>query len=467
MEEKQGLLGGEEEEERKGHPWLSLLALLLSIPLLLMLISVLHPFSTFSAQHPSPIKPCTGACSVQLVESIPEGLVFNSTVKHLSTHAAWSQLLGLAKKEVLLAGMYWTLKGSTLYPDPSDWAGEDIFQKLHEAAKSGISLKIAQNAAAPGKSPETEELAKAGAEVRGVNFTALMGAGILHTKLWVVDGRHFYVGSANFDWRSLTQVKEVGVLVTDCPCLAADMEKIWAVYWALGGATSLPSSWPAELSTSYNADSPLTLPSLPEVFLSSSPAPFCPSGREVDITAIIKAIDSAEEFVEIAVMDYIPATLYTHPMKFWPKIDDALRRAAINRGVRVRLLTSHWAHTRPAIARFLRSLADLSGSNPKVDIEVKVFTVPSFTPAQEKIPFARVNHNKYMVTDKQGYIGTSNWSGDYFISTGGVGFVFTGDLRKQLASIFERDWTSSYAAPLPPPKKVQEIENESTIYKWL
>ena len=213
------------------------------------------------------------------------------------------------------------------------------------------------------------------------------------------------------------QVKEVGVLVTDCPCLAADMEKIWEVYWALGGATSLPSSWPAELATSYNADTPLTLPSLPEVFLSSSPAPFCPSGREVDITAIIKAIDSAEKFVEIAVMDYIPATLYTHPMQFWPDIDDALRRAAINRGVRVRLLTSHWAHTRPAIARFLRSLADLSGSSPKVDIEVeksdsklalilpseqvKVFTVPSFTPAQEKIPFARVNHNKYMVTDKQ------------------------------------------------------------------
>ena len=91
--------------------------------------------------------------------------------------------------------------------------------------------------------------------------------------------------------------------------------------------------------------------------------------------------------------------------------------------------------------------------------------MPSFTPAQKKIPFARVNHNKYMVTDKQGYIGTSNWSGDYFISTGGVGFVFTGDLRKQLASIFERDWTSSYAAPLPPPTKVQETK--STMYKWL
>ena len=142
------------------------------------------------------------------------------------------------------------------------------------------------------------------------------------------------------------KVKEVGVLVTDCPCLAEDMEKIWSVYWALGGATSLPSTWPTELSTSYNANNPLSLPSLPEVFLSSSPAPFCPTGREVDVEAILKAIDSAEEFIEIAVMDYIPATLYTHPMQFWPDIDDALRRAAINRGVRVRSLTSQWAHTR-------------------------------------------------------------------------------------------------------------------------
>ena len=31
------------------------------------------------------------------------------------------------------------------------------------------------------------------------------------------------------------QVKELGVLVTDCPCLAADMAKIFEVYWALGG----------------------------------------------------------------------------------------------------------------------------------------------------------------------------------------------------------------------------------------
>ena len=84
----------------------------------------------------------------------------------------------------------------------------------------------------------------------------------------------------------------------------------------------------------------------------------------------------------------------------------------------MRLLTSQWAHTRPSINRFLRSLTDLSGSYPRVDIQVttssnltlfsmhplcqvRLFTVPAFTPDQNKIPFARVNHNKYMVTDKQ------------------------------------------------------------------
>lgn len=30
--------------------------------------------------------------------------------------------------------------------------------------------------------------------------------GVLHTKFWIVDKTHVYLGSANMDWRSLTQV---------------------------------------------------------------------------------------------------------------------------------------------------------------------------------------------------------------------------------------------------------------------
>ena len=34
----------------------------------------------------------------------------------------------------------------------------------------------------------------------------LLGSGILHTKFIIADNRSFYLGSANMDWRSLTQV---------------------------------------------------------------------------------------------------------------------------------------------------------------------------------------------------------------------------------------------------------------------
>ena len=44
-----------------------------------------------------------------------------------------------------------------------------------------------------------------GSPFRSLNITRLLGGGVLHTKAWLVDGRHFYVGSANLDWRALAQ----------------------------------------------------------------------------------------------------------------------------------------------------------------------------------------------------------------------------------------------------------------------
>ncbi|KAH9640672.1 hypothetical protein HF086_010550 [Spodoptera exigua] len=190
----------------------------------------------------------------------------------------------------------------------------------------------------------------------------------------------------------------------------------------------------------------------------SSPPPLSPVGRTNDDNAIVSIIESAEEFVYISVMDYQPMCVFTHKLTFWPVIDDAIRKAALENKVKVKLLISWWKHSAPAEDNFLRSLSDLSQSYPRVDIQVKRFVVPS-TPDQEKIPYARVNHNKYMVTDRTAYIGTSNWSGDYFTTTAGVAFVFqdladglpqnmTKDIRKELQEVFERDWNSPYAVPL-------------------
>lgn len=55
------------------------------------------------------------------------------------------------------------------------------------------------------RSAEDASFGRAGAAVRVVDMPRLTG-GVLHTKFWLADGAHLYVGSANMDWRSLTQV---------------------------------------------------------------------------------------------------------------------------------------------------------------------------------------------------------------------------------------------------------------------
>ena len=386
-------------------------------------------------------------CHVQLVESIPQGLVYNESMTNMLTFRAWQSLLEATTESLHLASSYWSLRGKDVFEHPSDWQGEWIFEALHNlAVEKKIPIHIAQNKQA---NNDTDELGKIdGIEVRTLDFDRLMGAGILHTKLWISDKRHFYVGSANFDWRSLTQVKELGVLAMNCPELAGDMEKIFQVYWYLGQPeATIPNQWPQDLQTTINFDNPLPVMDT-SVFLSSSPPPFCPGGREVDIEAISKVISSAQEFIHIAVMDYSPSFLYDSKHEFWPVIDNLLRQAVIERGVKVKLLFSLWDHTKANMFAFMKSLSALDGLE-NADVKARLFKVPAFSPDQAEIPFARVNHNKYMVTDQHGFIGTSNWSADYFVNTGGIGFVFDkSQLQQELQALFQRDWTSSYAQEL-------------------
>ena len=96
--------------------------------------------------------------------------------------------------------------------------------------------------------------------------------------------------------------------------------------------------------------------------------------------------------------------------------------AAIERGVEVRMLLSNWTHTRSNEKNYLASLTALNQSD--VSIEGKWFTVPT-NADQARIPYSRVNHNKYIVTDKEAIIMTSNWSADYFLNTGGIGLWFS------------------------------------------
>uniref|UniRef100_UPI0035901514 5'-3' exonuclease PLD3-like n=1 Tax=Myxine glutinosa TaxID=7769 RepID=UPI0035901514 len=403
---------------------------------------------------------CNDPCSVTLLESIPEGLHYPApSPVHSSIFQAWLELLGTAQTSLDVASFYWTLRDSDLGLNfTSAWQGKQVLDAFLSLPSEGVAIKIATDGSTNSRKrskEDIEDLENKGVTVRAVDFDKLT-TGVLHTKLWVVDLKHVYLGSANMDWRSLTQVKELGVVLYNCSCLAQDVQKVFLEYWWLGqpGAT-IPKPWPEKFSTNINQENPLhvNLNGTPStLFLTSSPHQLCSSGRTEDLTAIVTTINNANEFVYIAVMDYVPASLYSAQHKFWPVIDDALRHAALDRNVEVKLLTSCWPHTNLATFFFLQSLQALDGIFGHARINTKFFITPA-SKEQQKIPYARVNHNKYMVTDQAAYIGTSNWSEDYFKNTAGVALVInqTGSLgqgltvQEQMRAVFLRDWDSPFA----------------------
>lgn len=74
-------------------------------------------------------------------------------------------------------------------------------------------------------------------------------------------------------------------------------------------------------------------------------------------------------------MDYFPLMIYSPKVKFWPILDNALRTAAIDHHVKIKMLISWWNHSRTSEDSFLKSLVDITNSYPKVTIEiVRIFS---------------------------------------------------------------------------------------------
>ncbi|XP_053253672.1 5'-3' exonuclease PLD3 isoform X2 [Podarcis raffonei] len=347
---------------------------------------------------------CNDPCRSVLAESVPEGLTYddNSTLNP-SIFDAWKTLLADATRSVDIASFYWTLSNKdTGTQDPSASQGEEILAVLREVPSRGVTLRIAVNPPSS-RMPcsDLQLLEESGAQIRKVNFPELTG-GVLHTKFWIVDQQHIFLGSANMDWRALTQ---------------------------------------------------------------SAPPALCAAGRTEDLQSLVSIIDDADEFVHIEVMSYLPTMEFSHPKRFWPVIDDHLRKVAYERRVRVRLLVGCWRHSKANMFPFLRSLAAMHDVRTHYNMEVRLFVVPA-NESQAKIPYARVNHSKFMVTDKVAYIGTSNWSGDYFLHTAGSALVVNQShveageqptVRDQLQAVFERDWNSRYSQELSLPGQWEQL----------
>ncbi|OPJ82386.1 hypothetical protein AV530_012296 [Patagioenas fasciata monilis] len=155
---------------------------------------------------------CGDTCGAILTESIPEGMTFGAEfAPNPSTFTTWLNLMAAATRSLDIASFYWTLTNEdTGTREPSAAQGERILKELTALPQRGVAVRVAVSRPSR-KFPlsDLEALEQSGAAVRVVDMPRLTG-GVLHTKFWLVDGAHFYVGSANMDWRSLTQVRGRG-----------------------------------------------------------------------------------------------------------------------------------------------------------------------------------------------------------------------------------------------------------------
>jgi phosphatidylserine/phosphatidylglycerophosphate/cardiolipin synthase-like enzyme len=110
--------------------------------------------------------------------------------------------------------------------------------------------------------------------------------------------------------------------------------------------------------------------------------------------------------------------------------------------VRVRVIASDWQGG--------AGLAALQQLTRAPGIEVKLSTVPEWKGGY--IPFARVEHCKYLVADTlMTWVGTSNWSPDYFHATRNVAVTMQDrPIARQARAIFETSWRAPGAAALSP-----------------
>ena len=368
-------------------------------------------FALAACAHRPPAAPPVGPV-LELVESEPVETTLDRPELR-DAFAVWPEMIARATARIDLAEFYASNEpGSRLEP---------VVQALLDAAARGVRVRFLADAGFVRTYPETlERLARGGAQVRKFEVKKVMG-GVLHAKYFLVDGREAFLGSQNFDWRSLQHIEELGIRFR-APESVRALQDIFDSDWSLaaGGppvAPSSPYAFPEE--TSAGADT-----------LLGSPKGFLPDEKLWDLPALVELIDSARQSVRVQLLTFRAG-------QGFPELEDALVRAAA-RGAAVQLLFSDW-ELRPKTLEPLRTL------DPR--LAVRIFTIPPA--AAGFIPFARVAHAKYCVVDgARAWVGTSNWEKDYFFQSRNVSLLLDGGpLPAQLETFFARNWASTYAAP--------------------
>jgi phosphatidylserine/phosphatidylglycerophosphate/cardiolipin synthase-like enzyme len=353
----------------------------------------------------------------------------------------WLEMIGASVKTLDIEEFY-----------IADQAGEalaPVLAAVKEAVKRGVKVRLIVDSVMMGETQKAlPALKEAGVDARIINFKKV-GGGVQHAKFFVVDGKELYVGSQNFDWRSLTQIHELGLRIKS-PKAAADFGRVFAADWAIAGGADPKKTLAKKVKAQVSAAKPekATLAGAEVTYsLAFSPKGAIPAGLDTEITELIKLLAAAKTTVRGQVMTY---SLEEHGSARWAELDSAFRKAAA-RGVKVELVFADWGMGGKAD----RDIKALSKTD---NISVKISALPLHS--RGLIPFARVEHLKYLVIDgMESFVTTSNWGPGYFLTSRGAAVLIKGaPAAAVLEDIFYRAWTGPYALPVDALKEYQPVK---------
>ncbi|WP_397431126.1 phospholipase D-like domain-containing protein [Pseudomonas chlororaphis] len=338
----------------------------------------------------------------------------------------WIELFDGAKSQIDIGQFY-------AADHPGSVLGK-VIEHLEAAGKRGVKIRfLLEEKGLKLSEPATLERLRA---IPNLTFRVLpyarVSGGIIHAKYMVVDGKQAFIGSQNFDWRSLEHIHETGLRISDETTVA----QVQAIF---------EQDWQAQAAVAANQPVPLPAagqePARRGNYLVASPQRYNPPGVGDSQQELPRLLAEAQNEVRVQLLDYAPLSYgpeRTRP--YYAVIDNAVRAAAA-RGVSIKLLVSNW-NTDKLELPYLKSLAVLP------NVQVRIVTLPQAS--QGFIPYARVIHSKTMDIDGQvAWVGTSNWLGGYLDNSRNLEVVMHDSaMAKRIGELHEQLWDGPYAKPL-------------------
>jgi phosphatidylserine/phosphatidylglycerophosphate/cardiolipin synthase-like enzyme len=377
--------------------------------------------------------------SIELVESIPVGTILDNPDIRNATDV-WREMIDAATSSLEIEQFYISPQAG----EPLD----DILTAIDRAAERGVNVRIIVDSRMYRTYPATVDAYRA-AERSGASATPVharvidfrnVAGGIQHAKFFIVDGEEIYLGSQNFDWRSLKHIHELGIRLRHREAVAAYRE-IFEYDWSVAADTGRKAA--AEIHHR-------TLAGLPFMIVSGdrdtirftptmSPQSAIPDTSLWDETHIRYLLGSATAEIDLQFLSY---SAVGRDKQYYDALDGSIRRAA-GRGVHVRLLVSDWEKGAPGDST-LKELAKIP------NIEVKFSSIPDWSGGY--VPFGRVEHCKFIVIDGTTFwLGTSNGEKSYFHTSRNLGIVVRNiTMAARLKEIFLKSWNGPYVESVVP-----------------